>query len=96
MSAGLLPHGLAQDGQLPPGWKWVEMADLILDFQPGFACGERSPTGIVQVRMNNVTTTGSFNWKELTRVPRNRTDLARYLLEADDVLFNILSPHQQC
>ena len=38
--------------------------------------------------MNNVTTNGSFNWEELVRVPDSYTNMDRYWLEADDVLFN--------
>ena len=73
---------------LPPGWKWTKLGDVISGFQPGFACGKRNPNGVVQVRMNNVTTNGSFNWEELVRVPNGYTDMNKYWLKGDDVLFN--------
>ena len=84
MSFDSLPPGR----NLPSGWKWVKLGELISGFQPGFACGERDPNGVVQVRMNNVTTGGSFNWEELIRVPPNYTNMDKYWIKADDVLFN--------
>ena len=73
---------------LPRDWKWAKLEDAISSIQPGFACGKREPNGLVQVRMNNVTTSGSFNWEQLVRVPASYTNMGRYWLEAGDVLFN--------
>ncbi len=73
---------------LPTGWKWTKLRDAISDLQPGFACGERDTTGVVQVRMHNVSTDGSFNWGELIRVPSSYTDMSKYWVEPGDVLFN--------
>ena len=73
---------------LPAGWKWTKLRDAISDLRPGFACGERDTTGVVQVRMHNVSTDGSFNWGELIRVPSSYTDMSKYWVEPGDVLFN--------
>ena len=73
---------------LPAGWKWTKLRDAISDLQPGFACGERDTTGVVQVRMHNVSTAGSFNWGELIRVPSSYSDMSKYWVEPGDVLFN--------
>ncbi len=40
--------------ELPEGWVWVRLSDVINDFQPGFACGARDDRGYVQLRMNNI------------------------------------------
>ena len=42
----------------PPlqGWRWVRLRALIREAQSGFACGQRDPEGVVQLRMNNVDT----------------------------------------
>ena len=77
-----------QPQRLPPGWKWAKLGDVIGSIQPGFACGDRDPNGVVQVRMNNVTILGSFNWEEVIRVPSGHTEMAKYWLAPGDVLFN--------
>ena len=78
----------AERKELPDGWKWVKLGDVIAHVQPGFACGKRDDSGVVQVRMNNVSTTGKFMWQNLTRIPSDFKDMSRYWLEPNDVLFN--------
>ena len=73
---------------LPAGWKWARLEEVIASIQPGFACGERSETGTVQLRMNNVTTSGNFDWSDVTRIPSDYKDFSRYWLQSNDVLFN--------
>ena len=73
---------------LPAGWKWTRLEDVIAEIQPGFACGQRQEDGIVQVRMNNVTTVGAFDFSALTRVPTDFADIEKYALVAGDILFN--------
>jgi len=43
---------------------------------------------VIQLRMNNVTTQGRFDWSSFIRVPPDPTALARYQLQGGDVLFN--------
>ena len=73
---------------LPEGWRWVKLEDVLEDIQPGFACGERDENGIIQLRMNNVNTSGSIDLDEHIRVPNFFVKGEKYLLKPDDVLFN--------
>lgn len=74
--------------KLPPGWRWVRLGNLIIEAQSGFACGERDPEGVIQLRMNNVDTRGNFVWDEVVRVPCNDEIVTQYQLVKGDVLFN--------
>ena len=47
----------------------VPLEDVIHDVKSGYASGERSLSGIVQVRMNNVSTDGHLSLDEHIRVP---------------------------
>jgi len=73
---------------LPNGWESVKLEKVVLSAQAGFASGIRDPSGIVQLRMNNVSTRGSFDWSHITRVPRENVRLEVQGLQANDVLFN--------
>ena len=64
------------------------MGNLIASVQPGFACGKREMDGVIQLRMNNVSTHGTFVWDELTRIPKEFKDMSRYWIEPNDILFN--------
>ena len=79
---------VSEKGALPPGWRWVRVGDVIRDAQSGFASGERDAGGVVQLRMNNVTSSGRFDWSALTRVPADAAVIETFGLEPDDVLFN--------
>jgi type I restriction enzyme S subunit len=74
--------------QLPNGWKWVKLSDLIANAQSGFACGQRDPADVIQLRMNNVDTRGNFIWDDYIRVPAEKETIKQYKLDVDDVLFN--------
>jgi type I restriction enzyme S subunit len=63
------------------------LAELIREADPGFASGERSPDGVLQVRMNCVDNDGGLDLAVAPRVPAIPR-LSRYLLEPGDVLFN--------
>ena len=73
---------------LPAGWKRVKLGEVVVNVQPGFACGERSVDGVIQLRMNNVGTDGNCNWSEITRIPSDFKDMSKYWLRPGDVLFN--------
>jgi len=72
----------------PDGWRWVRLGEAIQEAQLGFACGERDPNGTVQLRMNNVTGRGGFDWSTTTRVPADSETIQMYRLQLGDVLFN--------
>ncbi|GEM_PF-1267590 len=73
---------------LPSGWRCVRLRDVISEAQSGFATSERLGGGIIQLRMNNVTTRGAFDWSSFIRVPAESNTLQRYSLRPGDVLFN--------
>lgn len=65
------------------------LGDLLLDAQSGFASGDDlAEGGVLQVRMNNVETDGSWNWSSRRMVPATQKQLDRCLLAPGDVLFN--------
>ncbi|CAG1007636.1 Type-1 restriction enzyme EcoKI specificity protein [Anaerolineales bacterium] len=73
---------------LPDGWRWVRLGDVVAEALPGFASGERDPKGVVQLRMNNLDTRGNLSLSEFIRVPADEATIARYQLQAGDVMFN--------
>jgi hypothetical protein len=77
-----------QPARLPDGWRWVRLGDLIIESKAGFACGDRDPNGVIQLRMNNVDTRGGFVWKEVLRVPADAASIDQYRLIPGDVVFN--------
>ena len=78
----------AHGDALPASWKWAKLGDVLASIQPGFACGKRDEKGVAQLRMNNITTDGRFNWDKIIRIPPNYTNMFKYWLEPGDVLFN--------
>ncbi|MDB6033066.1 MAG: Type restriction enzyme MjaXIP specificity protein, partial [Verrucomicrobiales bacterium] len=71
-----------------PAFHSAPLSDLIADLQAGFATSQRDERGTVQVRMNNVTREGQWDWSSITRVPASPSELTFYSLKAGDVLFN--------
>ncbi|MBN1815148.1 MAG: restriction endonuclease subunit S [Anaerolineae bacterium] len=69
-------------------WQPVPLGQAIKSAQSGFASGERASDGIIQIRMNNVTTDGNLDWTSFIRVPTSPKQLAKYRLQPGDVLFN--------
>lgn len=74
--------------ETPNGWRLVQLRELIEEAQGGFASGERDAEGVIQLRMNNVTTDGGFDWSSFLRVPADAETIERYKLRPGDVLFN--------
>lgn len=74
--------------QLAPGWTWTRLSEVIVEAQGGFASGQRDPKGAIQLRMNNVTSRGQFDWSSVIRVPADSDIITTYRLHVGDVLFN--------
>jgi len=74
--------------ELPEGWIWCKLGDIIIDFQPGFACGTRDERGYVQLRMNNIGLNGKVVLEKTLKVPIEKTNLEKYDLRFGDILFN--------
>ena len=72
---------------LPDGWDIVNISDLVLNYKNGFASGERDENGIVQIRMNNVSTNGKIDLTKHLKVPIHK-NIQNYELEKGDLLFN--------
>jgi len=83
----MIPNPQTQN-RLPNGWRWMRLGEVIREAQSGFASGERDPNGVIQLRMNNVTNRGQFDWSLFIRVPTDPTTLIAYRLQSEDVLFN--------
>ncbi len=66
----------------------VSLSKLIRDAQSGFASGERATDGVIQIRMNNVTTDGNLDWTSFIRIPASQNQIEKYHLLPRDVLFN--------
>jgi type I restriction enzyme, S subunit len=81
-------ENLQKTNGLPAEWRWVPLGELLREAQAGFACGERDPEGVIQLRMNNVDTRGNFVWKDFLRVPASEATIDHYRLLPGDVLFN--------
>jgi type I restriction enzyme S subunit len=69
-------------------WPLVFLGDVVSEAKSGFAIGERSDNGVIQVRMNNVDTRGSLIWDSFIRVPADSTTVDEFRLSKEDVLFN--------
>src|SRR5439155_13315468 len=76
---------------LPEGWAAVRLSDgLIVDIQPGFACGvnNRGGEGIPHLRPMNVTEDGRIDLTDLKYVPRSEATREESWLRRGDVVFN--------
>ena len=74
-------------GEIPEEWEVVNLNSLTYDFKNGFSSGRRSSEGVVQVRMNNISTDGRLLLDSYIRVPAPK-NLTEYTLENGDFLFN--------
>ena len=73
---------------MTPKQDLVSIEDITIDVQSGFASGERATDGVVQLRMNNVTTDGNLDWSSYLRVPTSPKQVEKYKLRPGDILFN--------
>jgi type I restriction enzyme S subunit len=89
LPAAYLREVFPKEGEaLPPGWRWVNLGEVIEEALPGFAVGERDPNGVIQLRMNNVDPGGHLIWGEFIRVPATAETISKFLLLRGDVVFN--------
>lgn len=70
------------------GWPSIPLSDVVLEAKPGFACGDDPAEGVFQFRMNNITTWGQIDLTKKRRVPKETRNIASFLVEPGDVLFN--------
>jgi len=74
-------------GRIPKKWEVVKLQDIVSEIKNGFASGKRDENGIVQVRMNNVTTDGRLIFDSYIKVPPPE-NLEEWILKPGDLLFN--------
>ncbi|MDD3726375.1 MAG: restriction endonuclease subunit S, partial [Candidatus Ratteibacteria bacterium] len=63
------------------------LGETVKEIRNGFASGKRDENGIVQIRMNNVTTDGHLIFDSYLKVPIPK-NIDEWLLKEGDVLFN--------
>jgi len=74
-------------GRIPKEWEVVKLQDIVSEIKNGFASGKRDENGIVQIRMNNVTTDGRLTFDSYIKVPPPE-NLEKWILKPGDLLFN--------
>lgn len=84
-----IPDGYLETkaGVIPKEWEIVKLSELCVGIQSGFASGERDEDGIIQLRMNNITTEGYVTLNSYLKVPKI-DNIEDYLLKYGDILFN--------
>ena len=55
--------------KIPEDWQIERIGTLIENYQQGFASGARDENGILQLRMNNITTEGRVLLDKYLKVP---------------------------
>ena len=68
--------------------KTCPLGDVIDTSRSGFASGKRADDGVVQLRMNNVSTDGALDLTSFIRVPATEKQVSELSLTHGDVLFN--------
>jgi type I restriction enzyme S subunit len=76
-----------ESGEIPEKWGVARLGDVVKELKNGFASGKRDENGIVQIRMNNVTTDGRLIFDSYLKVPVPE-NLNYWLLKKGDLLFN--------
>lgn len=74
-------------GTIPKEWEVVQLEQVIKNIRNGFASGKRDDNGVVQIRMNNVTTDGKVIFDSYLKVPKP-DNINEWLLDNGDFLFN--------
>jgi len=80
-----------EEYEIPHGWTLTRLSeDLIVDIQPGFACGKntRDGRGIPHLRPMNVTDKGEINLTDLKFVPESECNKSEKFVQNGDILFN--------
>ncbi|MDD4250292.1 MAG: restriction endonuclease subunit S, partial [Methanosarcina sp.] len=80
-------YKITELGMMPEDWDAVEIGQLVDTVKNGFASGKRDENGIVQIRMNNVTTEGTIIFDKYLKVPIPK-NIETFSLKKGDFLFN--------
>ena len=76
--------------EIPNGWKWVKVEDVINNMISGFSCAKRFEVdeGIPHLRPNNIGYFNKINTRKIVHIPEEKFDDSKYDLKKGDVLFN--------
>jgi len=74
-------------GEIPATWKIDNLEKNSIEIKSGFASGKRDDNGIIQLRMNNVSTDGRLILDNYIKVPIPK-NIEDYILKEMDILFN--------
>lgn len=72
--------------KLPDDWKWVKIGNLTFGVEYGTSAKSKKLGQIPVLRMGNIQN-GRFDWSDLVYTS-NKTEIEKYLLKKNDVLFN--------
>lgn len=81
---------IKENYELPEGWRWVRLGEVLTFVQNGFACSKKYETkdGVPHLRPNNIGNNGDLNLSKIVYIPKGIFDLSKYALRKGDVLFN--------
>jgi len=83
---GKLTNENLKEGELPDGWKWVNLGDVCSNVEYGSALKSKKTGTVPVLRMGNIQN-GRFDWDDLVYTD-DKEEIEKYLLKKDDVLFN--------
>ncbi|MDD5942535.1 MAG: restriction endonuclease subunit S [Fibrobacter sp.] len=72
---------------MPENWEWVRLGDVASDFQYGSAEKSQVEGKVAVLRMGNINRQGQIDYGDLFYTS-NDAEIAKYLLNKNDVLFN--------
>ncbi len=73
--------------EIPANWEWVRLGDVASDFQYGSAEKSQVEGNVAVLRMGNINRQGQIDYGDLVYTS-NDAEIAKYLLNKNDVLFN--------
>ena len=73
--------------ELPEGWAWCKLEDIAYDLMYGTSEKSLSEGLVPVLRMGNINRIGEIDWNNLVYTS-NPTDISKYSLKHDDLLFN--------
>jgi type I restriction enzyme, S subunit len=80
-------YQITELGEIPEEWEVVRLQDVVTEAKTGFSSGKRDAAGIIQLRMNNISTQGRLVLDDLLKVPIPEA-IEGYLVRQGDILFN--------
>jgi type I restriction enzyme S subunit len=83
---GRLTNKNIKEGELPKGWKWVKLGDVVKNVEYGSATKSKKEGKVPVLRMGNIQN-GKFVWDDLVYTD-DKEEIEKYLLKKGDVLFN--------